>query len=102
MAYPYLLIRIVPISFEALIIWIDFGVNVSYVILHKFSDHKQVPNPSIPITFSSGQYVIRFTVTSQRTTVDDIVKDWMEIKTTATAVLAEFEESRPRSKVPLA
>uniref|UniRef100_A0A146LYZ4 Histidine decarboxylase n=2 Tax=Lygus hesperus TaxID=30085 RepID=A0A146LYZ4_LYGHE len=49
-----------------------------------------------------GQYVIRFVVTSQRTTVDDIVKDWLEIKSTATAVLAEFEESRPRTKVPLA
>nr|XP_024219695.1 histidine decarboxylase-like [Halyomorpha halys] len=48
-----------------------------------------------------GKYVIRFTVTSPRTTVDDIVKDWIEIKNTATTVLAESEEAKPRAKVPL-
>ena len=45
--------------------------------------------------------MIRFTVTSARTTVDDIVKDWIEIKKTATTVLGESEEAKPRAKVPL-
>uniref|UniRef100_A0A4P6D8R2 Histidine decarboxylase n=1 Tax=Rhodnius prolixus TaxID=13249 RepID=A0A4P6D8R2_RHOPR len=49
-----------------------------------------------------GKYVIRFTVTSPRTTVDDILKDWIEIKTIAAEVLAEEEKHRPREKVPLA
>lgn len=46
--------------------------------------------------------MIRFTVTSPRTTVDDILKDWIEIKTIAAEVLAEEEKHRPREKVPLA
>lgn len=37
-----------------------------------------------------GKYVIRFTVTSTRTTSDDIVKDWTEIKAVATDVLEEL------------
>ncbi|XP_030561811.1 histidine decarboxylase isoform X3 [Drosophila novamexicana] len=37
-----------------------------------------------------GQYVIRFTITSTHTTLDDIVKDWMEIKQVATQVLDEM------------
>ncbi|XP_037808178.1 histidine decarboxylase isoform X1 [Lucilia sericata] len=37
-----------------------------------------------------GKYVIRFTVTSTRTSVDDILKDWMEIKNAATAILEEM------------
>lgn len=41
----------------------------------------------------AGQYVIRFTVTSQRTTSDDITRDWAEIKTTATDILAESQDS---------
>lgn len=40
----------------------------------------------------SGQYVIRFTVTSQRTAIDDITRDWAEIKTTAADVLAESQD----------
>lgn len=38
-----------------------------------------------------GKYVIRFTVTSSRTTSDDIVKDWTEIKSVATDVLEELK-----------
>lgn len=44
-------------------------------------------------------YVIRFTVTSQKTTVDDIVSDWKEIRTVASELLAENEldaVQRPR------
>ncbi|KAH8406213.1 hypothetical protein KR215_008074, partial [Drosophila sulfurigaster] len=37
-----------------------------------------------------GQYVIRFTITSTHTTLDDIVKDWMEIKQVASMVLDEM------------
>ncbi|KAH8272821.1 hypothetical protein KR018_001118, partial [Drosophila ironensis] len=37
-----------------------------------------------------GQYVIRFTVTSTHTTLDDIVKDWMEIRLVASMVLEEM------------
>ncbi|XP_002068893.3 histidine decarboxylase isoform X1 [Drosophila willistoni] len=37
-----------------------------------------------------GQYVIRFTITSTHTTVDDIVKDWMEIRQVTTMVLEEM------------
>jgi histidine decarboxylase len=36
-----------------------------------------------------GKYVIRFTVTSTHTTLDDIIKDWNEIRTVATDILAE-------------
>ncbi|KAH8394864.1 hypothetical protein KR222_008272, partial [Zaprionus bogoriensis] len=37
-----------------------------------------------------GQYVIRFTITSTHTTLDDIVKDWMEIRQIASLVLEEM------------
>jgi len=37
-----------------------------------------------------GQYVIRFTITSTHTTLDDIVKDWMEIRQVASIVLEEM------------
>ena len=40
----------------------------------------------------AGQYVIRFTVTSQRTTSDDITRDWAEIKSTATDILNESQD----------
>ncbi|XP_013103850.2 histidine decarboxylase isoform X1 [Stomoxys calcitrans] len=40
-----------------------------------------------------GKYVIRFTVTSTHTTVDDILKDWMEIKNAATEILGEVNIS---------
>ncbi|CAH0762342.1 unnamed protein product [Bemisia tabaci] len=40
-----------------------------------------------------GKYVIRFTVTSQRTTSIDIARDWSEIRTTATEILDEFSAS---------
>lgn len=38
-----------------------------------------------------GKYVIRFTVTSTRTTSEDIVKDWGEIKEVATDVMEELK-----------
>lgn len=37
-----------------------------------------------------GKYVIRFTVTSTRTTSDDIIKDWNEIRAVAAEILEEF------------
>nr|BDD85278.1 histidine decarboxylase [Ischnura senegalensis] len=40
-----------------------------------------------------GRYVIRFTVTSQRTTIEDIREDWELIRRTATAVLRDREEA---------
>lgn len=50
------------------------------------------------------KYVIRFTVTSQYTTNEDIVKDWKEIKTVTQELLVEQEDraKTPRVKVPLA
>lgn len=36
-----------------------------------------------------GKYVIRFTVTSTRTTNDDIIKDWCEIRCVASEILEE-------------
>lgn len=48
------------------------------------------------------KYVIRFTVTSQFTTNEDIVLDWMEIKTVAGEILADVQdELKPRTKVLL-
>ncbi|PSN51459.1 Histidine decarboxylase [Blattella germanica] len=52
-----------------------------------------------------GRYVIRFTVTSQRTTGDDITRDWAEIRTVAADVLGEERQQPPaitRARVPLA
>lgn len=43
-----------------------------------------------------GLYVVRFTVTSARTTPEDIAADWAQIRATATQVL------QPRARVPLA
>lgn len=51
------------------------------------------------------KYVIRFTITSQYTTVDDIVKDWKEIKMVTDSILLESESNdvnAPRAKVRLA
>ncbi|KAK5647194.1 hypothetical protein RI129_002086 [Pyrocoelia pectoralis] len=50
------------------------------------------------------KYVIRFTVTSQFTTVDDIVKDWKEIKVVSESILSEVEEEQNafKAKVKLA
>lgn len=50
------------------------------------------------------RYVIRFTVTSPRTTVEDITKDWAEIKLTATEILQAEKVAMvaPRPRVPLA
>ena len=45
-----------------------------------------------------GLYVIRFTVTSTRTTVEDIHKDWLVIQETAYQILAGTESA---TKVPL-
>jgi histidine decarboxylase len=51
-----------------------------------------------------GKYVIRFTVTSQRTTGDDIMRDWAEIRTVAAEVLGEVQQptATTRARVPLA
>ncbi|XP_076267107.1 histidine decarboxylase [Rhynchophorus ferrugineus] len=48
-----------------------------------------------------GKYVIRFTVTSPRTTLDDIIKDWKEIMKVADDVLRESDKLIHREKVPL-
>ncbi|KAK4885855.1 hypothetical protein RN001_002126 [Aquatica leii] len=50
------------------------------------------------------KYVIRFTVTSQYTTIDDIVKDWKEIKIVTEHILRETEEEamNQKAKVRLA
>uniref|UniRef100_A0A8D8X543 Histidine decarboxylase n=1 Tax=Cacopsylla melanoneura TaxID=428564 RepID=A0A8D8X543_9HEMI len=45
------------------------------------------------------KYVIRFTVTSQRTTNDDITRDWNEIRNTATEILAEIAAETQRIQV---
>ncbi|CAG4958048.1 unnamed protein product, partial [Parnassius apollo] len=44
---------------------------------------------AVPACFK-GVYVIRFTVTSQRTTNQDILDDWNEIKTVAAEILTEM------------
>jgi histidine decarboxylase len=51
-----------------------------------------------------GSYVIRFTVTSQRTTGDDIMRDWAEIRTVAAVVLGEEKQptAAMRARVTLA
>ena len=41
-----------------------------------------------------GQYVIRFTVTSTRTTHDDLLRDWKIVQDHATEILQMDEESR--------
>ncbi|XP_037049467.1 histidine decarboxylase isoform X1 [Bradysia coprophila] len=49
-----------------------------------------------------GKYVIRFTVTSIRTTNDDIIKDWAEIRLVTTEILKELNiRIADRAKVPL-
>ncbi|XP_044745410.1 histidine decarboxylase [Coccinella septempunctata] len=53
----------------------------------------------VPASFK-GKYVIRFTVTSPRTTVEDIIRDWKEIDTVATDVLKEMDDTR-KPRVPL-
>lgn len=47
-----------------------------------------------------GKYVIRFTVTSTRTTNADILKDWNEIKMVATEILTQSNVLIER-RVPL-
>ncbi|XP_046743090.1 histidine decarboxylase isoform X2 [Diprion similis] len=49
-----------------------------------------------------GKYVIRFTVTSTRTTGDDILRDWTEIRGTASEILGTMNGSPARVKVSLA
>nr|CAD7437880.1 unnamed protein product [Timema bartmani] len=51
-----------------------------------------------------GRYVIRFTVTSARTTLDDVTRDWAEVRATATEVLDGVKTANHvmRSRVPLA
>ncbi|KAF5297551.1 hypothetical protein FQR65_LT09982 [Abscondita terminalis] len=45
------------------------------------------------------KYVIRFTVTSQYTTVDDIEKDWIEIKTVTNQIFKDIEDETKNQKV---
>lgn len=47
-----------------------------------------------------GKYVIRFTVTSTRTTNDDIIKDWNEIRAVASEVCEECN-AKIDKRVPL-
>lgn len=49
------------------------------------------------------KYVIRFTVTSQYTTNEDILKDWKEIRSVTQELLAEYDTrtKTPRVRVPL-
>jgi histidine decarboxylase len=51
-----------------------------------------------------GRYVIRFTVTSQRTTGDDITRDWAEIRAVAAEILGDQKQpvATARARVPLA
>ncbi|XP_060856453.1 histidine decarboxylase isoform X1 [Metopolophium dirhodum] len=51
-----------------------------------------------------GKYVIRFTVTSQYTTISDITRDWAEIKATATEIINDdkADTTYNKSKVSLA
>ncbi|KAG8042267.1 hypothetical protein G9C98_004901 [Cotesia typhae] len=49
-----------------------------------------------------GKYVIRFTVTSTNTTNEDILRDWAEIKSTASEILSTATVSPARVKVSLA
>ncbi|XP_043288605.1 histidine decarboxylase [Venturia canescens] len=49
-----------------------------------------------------GKYVIRFTVTSTHTTNEDILRDWAEIRNTASEILADTSGSPIRVKVSLA
>ncbi|XP_031788572.1 histidine decarboxylase isoform X4 [Nasonia vitripennis] len=49
-----------------------------------------------------GKYVIRFTVTSTNTTNEDILRDWAEIKSTATEILGSGTSSPSRARVSLA
>lgn len=55
------------------------------------------------LTFT-GKYVIRFTVTSQYTTLSDITRDWAEIKATATEIINDdkADSTYNKSKVSLA
>lgn len=49
------------------------------------------------------KYVIRFTITSQYTTNDDILKDWREIRNVTNDIFAEIDQEMemPRARVPL-
>ncbi|XP_025421978.1 histidine decarboxylase [Sipha flava] len=51
-----------------------------------------------------GKYVIRFTVTSQYTTISDITRDWAEIKATATEIINDekSDSTYNKTKVSLA
>ncbi|XP_065219540.1 histidine decarboxylase isoform X2 [Planococcus citri] len=45
------------------------------------------------------KYVIRFTVTSQYTTDEDIIRDWNEIKEAATIIISEHEQASKTNSV---
>lgn len=54
-----------------------------------------------------GRYVIRFTITSQRTTIQDVLEDWAEVRRVADEILKErnvqngYLVGPTRIKVPL-
>lgn len=54
----------------------------------------------VPSSFK-GKYVIRFTITSTRTTIEDILKDWNEIRAVATEICNELNVKITNRKVPL-
>ena len=48
-----------------------------------------------------GKYVIRYTVTSPRTTLNDIARDWDIIQNFAAEILGGSSEQPTRPRVPL-
>jgi histidine decarboxylase len=49
-----------------------------------------------------GKYVIRFTITSTKTSNEDLLKDWNEVKYVTTEILADLNvQISERTKVPL-
>ena len=74
----------------------DYKVTDRYYIYHKYILGKMHAVPSS----LKGKYVIRFTVTSQRTTLEDISRDWHLIRDTAT-LLAGGEVVPQKTRVPL-
>ncbi|KAM7343422.1 histidine decarboxylase isoform 2-T2 [Cochliomyia hominivorax] len=78
----------IPFIFIGLVVFRIKGDNEITERLLKRLNHRG--NLHCVPSFLKGKYVIRFTVTSTYTTVDDILKDWMEIKNSATAILDEM------------
>lgn len=47
----------------------------------------------VNLSHTSDKYVIRFTVTSQYTTDEDIIRDWNEIKEATSIIISEHEQA---------